>query len=106
MLAVFFVIIYIDEKRAHETIIEKKKAALTDEMTGLFNRNAYTQDIVKYNNIDNYNNIHIIEFDLNGLKMINDTKGHTAGDEFIIGSAHCIMNVFQKYGKCYRKGIE
>lgn len=104
LLAVFFVITYIDEKRAHETIIEKKKAALTDEMTGLFNRNAYTQDIVKYNNIDNYNNIHIIEFDLNGLKMINDTKGHTAGDEFIIGSAHCIMNVFQKYGKCYRTG--
>ena len=42
--------------------------------------------------------------DINGLKSVNDTLGHAAGDELICGAADCIRKVFGSYGICYRTG--
>ncbi|MGM9970702.1 MAG: GGDEF domain-containing protein [Anaeroplasma sp.] len=103
ILSIFFLINYIDNRRAYETIMDKKRAAITDEMTGLLNRSAYEQDVIELKNIDLSKYV-IIQFDINCLKLVNDTIGHKAGDELIVGTAHCISNVFQKYGKCYRIG--
>ena len=36
----------------------------------------------------------IISMDLNGLKQINDTLGHKAGDEYICAASRLICNVF------------
>ena len=58
-----------------------------DALTGLLNRQAY------YACIDNnYKDITaIITIDMNGLKKINDTYGHLAGDEAISTVASCIF---------------
>ncbi|MGM9971225.1 MAG: diguanylate cyclase domain-containing protein [Anaeroplasmataceae bacterium] len=103
LLGTFFIMTYIEDKRAHNTIIEKKRAAITDEMTGLLNRSAYEQDINDFIDMD-LSDYAIIQFDINGLKSVNDTYGHKAGDELIIGTAHYISNVLRKFGKCYRIG--
>ena len=42
--------------------------------------------------------------DLNCLKECNDTLGHAAGDEYLLGTAKSIRQVFERYGKCYRIG--
>lgn len=42
--------------------------------------------------------------DINELKKTNDTLGHEAGDELIIGAADCIYEVMKDYGKVYRIG--
>ena len=42
--------------------------------------------------------------DLNGLKAINDVKGHMAGDELIKGAADCLLLSIGKSGKAYRTG--
>ena len=42
--------------------------------------------------------------DINGLKVVNDTLGHAAGDELICGAADCISKTFEKSGTCYRTG--
>ncbi len=36
------------------------------------------------------NNLIVVMLDVNGLKIINDTIGHDAGDELIKGATGCI----------------
>ena len=56
------------------------------------------------NHAEQYQNIALVFMDLNGLKKINDTYGHNAGDEMIIASAGCIKNTFSHMGFSYRIG--
>ncbi len=45
----------------------------------------------------------IAMFDVNNLKIINDSKGHEAGDEYLIRCCRLICNVF-KHSPVYRVG--
>jgi diguanylate cyclase (GGDEF)-like protein len=45
----------------------------------------------------------IVVFDLNNLKIVNDSKGHDAGDKYIQDACHLICNVF-KHSPIYRIG--
>ena len=51
-----------------------------DPLTGLFNRETYYSDLNKMNKSING----AIQLDMNGLKWINDNKGHQAGDEALV----------------------
>lgn len=72
-----------------------------DELSGLYNRNKYIQ-------ILNSHRGHVLPMcgvafiDLNGLKQVNDQKGHEAGDEFICNVAEIIKEAFPK--RAYRIG--
>ena len=72
-----------------------------DELSGLYNRNKYIQ-------ILNSHRGHVLPMcgvafiDLNGLKQVNDQKGHEAGDEFICNAAEIIKEAFPK--RAYRIG--
>ena len=46
----------------------------------------------------------LFSIDLNGLKIVNDTKGHAAGDELIKGCADCLALTLRQKGKVYRTG--
>lgn len=66
-----------------------------DALTGLLNRQAY------YSTIENsYKDITaVISIDMNGLKKINDTLGHAAGDLAILAISTCFFKVtkFKQY---------
>lgn len=57
-------------------------ASNTDNLTGLKNKNSFSVDMhnIEEGNTGRYG---IITIDLNGLKHINDTRGHQAGDMYI-----------------------
>lgn len=55
----------------------------TDELTGLFNRRAYEDDIYEHNDVPEEDDFVYVSLDVNSLKVVNDTLGHAAGDEFI-----------------------
>lgn len=75
-----------------------------DTMTGLLNRRAYEKDInIIFNNNDLKDFIYI-SADVNGLKRANDSIGHAAGDELIIGASVCLSKCFDPYGHVYRIG--
>ena len=48
-------------------------------------------------------NFAIAVCDVNGLKVINDTLGHKAGDEYIISACRMICDIFQ-HSPVYRTG--
>lgn len=84
--------------------LDNKYLSESDQLTGLLNRRSYEQHIQSLRE-DPYNTGTLIcAFDVNGLKTVNDTLGHRAGDELIQGAANCIEGVFGQYGKCYRTG--
>ena len=87
------------EKGKYAAIYEE--LAITDSLTGLYNRNAYHIDSKK---IVDLNGFMILTFDLNDLKECNDTKGHAQGDNYIITAAKMIEKLLGSYGRCYRIG--
>lgn len=76
----------------------------TDELTRLYNRRKYEEDLDALSQKDDLGNYIIVAFDVNGLKTANDNLGHKAGDEMIVGSGKCINNKFAAVGNAYRTG--
>lgn len=90
-----------EEKRREEHLI---RVAMTDEMTRLFNRRSYEEDLIEYRNGTLPHDFVLFSLDVNGLKTVNDSKGHTAGDELIKGAADCMALSVGNRGKAYRTG--
>lgn len=88
-----------EEKRFEEKLIFQSH---TDELTSLYNRRAYEDDVYELQAIPN--EFVYFALDVNGLKVVNDTIGHAAGDELIIGASECIRKGLGAYGKVYRTG--
>ncbi len=53
-----------------------------DQLTNLYNRRYFVNAMEEMEKLDSYP-IAIISADIDGLKNVNDTKGHKAGDEYI-----------------------
>ena len=86
------------------TVAEKK--ANIDELTGVKNKNAYAEaenllnEQIKTGKVNDYA---IVVCDMNGLKDVNDTLGHLAGDQFIKDGCMLICNAFA-HSPVYRVG--
>lgn len=74
-----------------------------DQLTGLFNRHWFEEEVEKINR-ENELPISIIMADLNGLKLLNDTYGHSVGDEFLIAAAKVLKKVCRKVDLIARWG--
>lgn len=81
------------------------KMAFTDANTGIGNATAFKQKMEELEQTKSrYQYIAIVQFDVNNLKVINDTKGHEAGDLLIKTAAQIIEASFGTIGGCYRTG--
>jgi diguanylate cyclase (GGDEF)-like protein len=89
------------EKKKEEELIYRSNV---DELTGLYNRRAYEDDIEERGDAIREKNFVFVSLDVNGLKPVNDTLGHAAGDELLTGAADCMKRCFGSYGKIYRTG--
>lgn len=86
--------------RQDDEINEQQVLIFRDALTGVFSRFAYN-DAVKEPIPKDF-----VAFllDINGLKAVNDSIGHEAGDELIRGAAACIEAVFGQNGRVFRIG--
>ncbi len=89
------------EKRREEHLI---RIAMTDELTRLYNRRCYEEDILVYHEKEIEDDFSVFSIDVNGLKAANDTKGHAAGDELIRTCSECLLKAVGSRGKVYRTG--
>ena len=81
------------QQSSDDRIRKQEITIRTDSLTGLRSRYAYSKAVQKYNK-DAPFGIAAFSIDINGLKEINDTLGHEAGDEIVKGAASCIRAVF------------
>jgi diguanylate cyclase (GGDEF)-like protein len=71
-----------------------------DSLTGLLNRQAFYADIRSAPE----DITALLSLDMNGLKTINDTVGHSAGDEALITLAVCFSRALKRGQSGYRVG--
>lgn len=77
-----------------------RRFAYIDYLTHIYNRNAFERDITNRKDDEGY----YLIADLNDLKIVNDTIGHSAGDEMLQGFAALLVAVAGDNGKVYRQG--
>lgn len=78
------------------TVKRIQERANIDELTGLYNRKKLRS--ITLNEFD------LIYIDLDGLKHINDTKGHLAGDLLIVRFAQVLANNINRREQAFRLG--
>jgi diguanylate cyclase (GGDEF)-like protein len=77
----------------------------TDALTGVLSRSAYSRALDAYSSAETLpENLAAFTIDINGLKWVNDSIGHKAGDELICGAANCIVKALDASKSCYRTG--
>ena len=91
----------IDEEKRREVRLIREST--TDKLTHCLNRRAYENDVRNYTDIQDEDFV-FVSIDVNGLKKVNDTMGHAAGDELLSGAARCMRRCFGDVGKVYRTG--
>lgn len=81
----------------------RSKYAYQDQMTGIKNRRAYAE---KLNAMAEGmpEGLCLVILDVNGLKTVNDTCGHEAGDELLIAAASSIKKSFDGTDDIFRLG--
>ncbi len=94
------------EENYNKSISDVKEIAFKDSLTGVKSKNAYNHMEEKIN-LEIKEKINkpfgVVVCDINGLKIINDTQGHAAGDEYIKAGARLICDTF-KHSPVYRVG--
>ena len=94
------------EKKANEERDRARTIALTDPLTGVKSKHAF---LLNQKQIDasieegSAEAFAVVVCDVNGLKVINDTLGHKAGDEYIRSASRMICDIFQ-HSPVYRTG--
>lgn len=79
--------------------------AFTDILTGLPNRNAFEHELEYYRKTSKaVQPLLIMIADLNNLKYINDTMGHSQGDLAITETAHALQKHFAQTAHIFRIG--
>ena len=71
-----------------------------DPLTGLLNRKALYNDCSMYNKTISA----VASMDMNGLKRMNDTLGHHAGDEALVKIAEYMKHISDREAASYRIG--
>ncbi|CAH0528978.1 GGDEF domain-containing protein [Vibrio hippocampi] len=99
----YFIISKFEELQSkREKLLEAEIAISKDELTGLYNRAILRDASLKY--AIEKKGLAIIAIDGDGLKVINDTFGHHAGDEAIVYIADTMRSCFRESDYLIRNG--
>jgi diguanylate cyclase (GGDEF)-like protein/PAS domain S-box-containing protein len=87
-----------DITKLKQTEEKLQSAAVTDELTGLFNRRGFFTLFEQHRMLADRNKrkMYLTYLDLDGLKAINDVLGHKAGDQALLDAAGVLRKVFRK----------
>ncbi len=89
-------------KRENETRLQQQ--ALTDALTGVFNRRAFDDAVSKLDHGAERPALALVYLDLDSFKAVNDELGHAAGDEVLRAMAERLRDVVRGSDSVYRLG--
>lgn len=79
--------------KAERSAGEMRKAATTDDLTGLLNRREFERLLLEH--IEKESSGALFMFDLDNFKNVNDNLGHPKGDELLIDVADILRDTFR-----------
>ena len=93
----------LEDRREIERL---QDAAHTDSLTGLGNHRTFYSHLAHEisRRVKSGTTFSLLAIDLDGLKQVNDERGHLAGDEYIKQVAHAIRMEVDRIGSLYRTG--
>ncbi len=95
-------------KQIHKQQISLHHLAITDSLTGLYNRStlkSVLNDIIESHH-KLADNSHLMTIDVDHFKKINDQYGHDKGDDVLVAIALAIKTSMNDHGVVYRHGGE
>ena len=88
----------------HEKMNYINALAYKDSLTSVMSDASYNLEVQRINQSLNKNTkLHILVFDINNLKLVNDKYGHEYGNKLIISATNAITTIFNK-NNTYRIG--
>ena len=82
----------ITERKSHEEKLQY--ISFHDQLTGLYNRRYYENELKRLDGSREHP-IAVISADLDGLKLINDTMGHSEGDNYLKSGAELLKGALR-----------
>lgn len=90
----------------HAIIDQLREMGIHDPLTGVYNRAGFFREaeILQARAARERRGVYILFMDIDGLKPVNDTLGHEAGDRYIKGFADILMRVTEREELVMRYG--
>ncbi len=95
-ISVMFMVLgyFISSMLKRRNLVDRlEKLSYYDQLTGALNRHGMNEFV---ENVDHEASIGIVYCDVMGLKRVNDTAGHLAGDALLVRAFDCLCNTFPK----------
>ncbi len=80
-----------ERKQAEEHL---RHLSIHDSLTGLYNRSYFNEELHRIAH-SRYKSVGLILCDVDGLKLVNDTLGHAAGDRLLRAAAEVLRSSFR-----------
>ncbi|WP_229074442.1 diguanylate cyclase domain-containing protein [Actinoplanes sp. DH11] len=94
------------QNRSSDALLREQLSAETDALTGLPNRRAWQRAVqqaeTRYARLADPTVIAML--DLDGLKAVNDTRGHAAGDAYLVAAAIAVQRALRESDVVARLG--
>ena len=92
LIGIFAIYVDISKQKQREQKLEY--LSTHDALTDLYNRAYFETELIRLERGRSYP-VSIVVADIDGLKQINDTLGHAAGDELLRRAAHVLKSAFR-----------
>ena len=97
----------VQQEREYESTLSAERTRATkDALTGVKNKTAFVEAEKQLNeqiSLGNHPAFALVVCDVNDLKIVNDTRGHKAGDRYIRKACTTICDIF-KHSRVFRIG--
>ncbi len=99
-------------EKSNEQLLQAQQAleqmAITDPLTALYNRRYFTERMSEAFSLIGREEVivHLIMFDLDHFKRVNDTYGHQMGDAVLVQFSHILRRAVRKHDIIARVGGE